>query len=298
MKPLEKIIIRSFSPVKFRKSRHGTEINFPCPKCGHPDFSFNLEKRIGNCFRARCKWTPNVQRLKPFLKGSLSSLDEGLEATRSEDPTPLLISLPGSILVWKNKGQLHTKNQKIVDKVLERGVSVEDQYSFGLTSTQDRVYIPVYENGKLVNYVGRLFWWLPFSSPQRYTYATGVTTSDYFFNWDLASKWSELSLVENTFNAIWLHKLQCTTNFGSNLSQTQIDKVLNSNIESVVLLFDEGADKSAEKAVYRLKEKGIPAIYVKMKGQPDNHPEDYIKGLIYEGHKLAKLGSRSYLDGR
>lgn len=297
MKPLEKIIIRSFSPVRFRKSRHGTEINFPCPKCKHPDFSFNLEKRIGHCFRAKCQWTPNLFKLKPFLKGSLSSLDDDSENTRSEDPTPVQISLPGSVLVWQNKGQFHTKNQKVVEKVSERGVSIEDQFSFGLSYTQDRVYIPVYENGKLVNYVGRLFWWLPFESPQRYAYATGVATSDYFFNWDLASKWTELSLVENTFNAIWLHKYQCTTNFGSHLSDTQIDKILNSNIESVVLLFDEGADKSAEKAVHRLKEKGIPAIYVKIKGQPDVHSEEYIKGLIYEGHKLAKKGSK-FLDSR
>jgi len=200
--------------------------------------------------------------------------------------------------VWLNKGQYHTKNQKVVEKVSERGVSIDNQFSFGLTSTEDRVYIPVYEEGKLVNYVGRLFWWLPFTSPQRYTYAKGVSTSDYFFNWDSASKWSELSLVENSFNAIWLHKFQCTTNFGSHLSQTQIDKILNSNIESIVLLFDEGADKSAEKAVNRLKEKGIPAVYVKIKGQPDNHPEEYIKGLIYEGHKLAKKGSQVFLDGR
>lgn len=298
MNPLQRIFSRSFSPVRFKKSRSGMEVNFPCPKCGHSDFHFNLEKRKGFCFRARCHWAPSLQNLKPYFKGSLSSLDESLEDTRSEDPTPLKISLPGEVLVWKNKGQFHTRNRKAMEEVLKRGVSVIDQYVFGLTVTEDRVYIPVYEKGQLVNYVGRLFWWVPFASPMRYTYATGVRTSDYLFNWDSASKWSELSLVENSFNGIWLHKFCCTTNFGSSLSEMQIENITKGKAESVVLLWDEGADISAERAVKKLQDNGLSCAYIKIKGQPDDHSEEFIKNLIHEGHKLAKTGNKIFLDAR
>ena len=81
--------------------------------------------------------------------------------------------------------------------------------------------------------------------------------------------WDKLVLVENTFVSMWLRDLNCTTNFGSHLSDVHVDKLVRSKVKHVTFLWDEGAN--AQKAQRKLKEAGVPSTVIFIKGQPDDH---------------------------
>jgi hypothetical protein len=172
-------------------------------------------------------------------------------------------------------------------------VGYEDQYRFNLHFDGLYVYLPVYSEGKLVSYIGRRAWWFE-STAKRYNNATGTRTNQYLFNWEEARHWHRLTLVENTFNAIWLRE-PCNTvsTFGSTLSEEQAQLIARCPFESVAIIWDEGADRTADKAVQRLRNKyGVAAAFGKITGQPDDFSVSYITEVVSKVHEAAKRGDR------
>ena len=156
-----------------------------------------------------------------------------------------------------------------------------------------RVYVPVYYKEKLVSYVGRDILGL---TPYRYKYPKGSKISEHFLGWDEAKLWNKLTLVENTFVSIWLRNyLNCTTNFGSHLSEKQIEKIKKmKHLESVAIMWDKGAEERAENACLKLACLGIPAAYARLKGQPDDYTLEEIIYIGNKTHERAKKGKFSY----
>jgi len=223
------------------------------------------------------------QRALPELTDA-RYVEQGLEPSR---PT---ITLPGAAkpLVERLDGQLVSYYQEVVDKITSRGVSPENQYRFAFHWDGSRVYIPIYFEGKLVNYVGRAAWWFD-TGLKRYSYCTGANTRDYFFNWDEAKRWPSLVLVENTFNGIWLSDYcHATSNFGSDLSKTQIELLSKSKVKTVLFVWDEGTDWAAGRARLRLREVGIESACLKINGQPDNYTIEVLLPWIEYGLSNAR----------
>jgi hypothetical protein len=276
-------------------NRTGSEVQFPCPKCKHESFYFNVNKKVGFCHRAKCLWKPNLQTLLEFVGSGRQWLSEDF----SEEPDALRpamdVTLPEGAqqIVYYEDGELMTKLPTAFKALTARGISAEDQARFMLRFDGTRVYIPVYRAGKLVNYVGRAAWWFD-NNLKRYKYPKGHSIVKHLFNWDEVRLWPRLTLVENTFNAIWLREaLNCSTNFGSHLSNEQATMICDSKIESVAFLWDEGADIRAEKAVQLLSTKfGIPSAYCKISGQPDDHTLDFLTEAAYLTHEAARIGRK------
>lgn len=205
------------------------------------------------------------------------------------------VSLPEGAqqVVYYENGKLKTKLPTACEEIRKRGVSPENQARFKLRFDGQRVYIPVYREGKLVNYVGRAAWWFDHDL-KRYKYPYGHSITKHLFNWDEARLWPKLTLVENTFNAIWLREaLHCSTNFGSNLTLDQVQLICNSKVQSVAILWDEGADKKAEDAVNALAtDFGIPAAYCKLTGQPDDHTLDLLIEAAEATHEASRQGHK------
>lgn len=290
---LEDWLNKSFGII----GRSGDEVNFPCPKCHHSSFFFNVVKHIGYCHRASCNWKPTIKDLNRHTRIQFGNpVYTRINDNPMSVPRVSEIVLPESnLLVTKVNGQLMTSYQNAVEEVAKRGVTPEYQFRFKLTFNGIRVYVPVYYQGKLVNYVGRRAWWkdaeLDAAGVPKYEYCKGAKTNDFIFNWDEMKLRDQLTLVENTFNGIWLmNECNGTTNFGSSLSKVQIELIRMSKVKSVVFLWDEGADARATKACRDLQRLSIPAAFVKMKGQPDNHPVEKLVACSQEAHKLAKLG--------
>ena len=249
----------------------GDELQFPCPDCGHEAFSFNLKLKIGHCFRASCGFSPSLKTLNVRARTKIG-MTVNTEVAHYKKPIPKLEIPEGAKpLIELINGQYMTKYARASEEVVKRGVSYHNQYRFKLQFDGQRVYIPVYSNGELLNFVGRAAWWKELDIP-RYKYAIGASTRSTLFNWDEMKLKEHIVLVENTFNGIWLmDEFNGTSNFGSDLSKEQIELIFLSDVKRVVIMWDEGAEKLARRAVERLRRKQVQAVALIIRGQPDNH---------------------------
>jgi len=271
--------------------RTNSELQTECPKCGHKSFYFNYKKNIGRCHSARCHYTP---RLEDLIDRAGYSPDEwgGYRGLEREETAPVEVVLPGNRLLYYQGKEKMTWDAGALEYVRNRGISDADIIRFRFTSDGYRVYVPINKDGELFNYVGRD---LTGQAEMKYLYCPGVKTSHTIFGWDECKLWDRLTLVENTFVSIWLrNSVQCSTNFGSSLSDEQLGMLKRSKIKSVALLWDEGAEKPAHKAVQMLSEVGIPACFVYMRGQPDDHGKEEICEIAEETHRLARKFVQSY----
>jgi len=257
------------------------ELRFPCPYCGYDNFYFNIDKNVGYCHKAKCHKKPSLDDLiyligySPEMAGYIPSIDN------AKAKGPVEVAIPKGC--WSI---LERNDTWAIDCLLNRGVELSDIAEFDIQADDISIVIPVHEGGTLLNYVRRF---VDRSEPaengftkgsaKRYRYCHGVKTTDFLFNWDIASQWDTLTLVENTFNAIWLKDLQITTNFGSYLSNKQCKQILRSKCKKVNILWDEGANYT--RPTRTLQALGIPAQEIIIKGQPDNYSKKEIKELIY-----------------
>jgi hypothetical protein len=274
---LEQWLNRSFGIT----GKVGDEVLFPCPECGFQKFYFNIKLKVGHCHRGSCGYSPTIKALNTRSRTKIgTSINTEVEEYKAPPPPKPELPEGAKPLVDLVDGQYITHYERAFQEVAKRGVSAEQQYRFKIQFDGQRVYIPVYSNGELLNYVGRAAWWKEQDIP-RYKYATGASTRGTIFNWDEMKSRPYVVLVENTFNGIWLmDEINGTSNFGSDLSQEQIDLIYYSNVGKTVLLWDEGAEKLASRAVTRLRRKAVQAVALKIKGQPDNYKVDELRPWI------------------
>lgn len=271
------------------------EFTFSCPVCFHQAFYFNVRKKLGFCHRATCRFSPTLNDLT-IIVGNNPEDDIGGFFVDEEPPeTQLEITLPTSdpVAYYGDNRKIFSKHPKVVDILMkQRGLFLSDILKWDLHTDGRKIYVPVYEKGKLVSYVGRIIWGLDLNGEKKYKYPSGINITQFLFGWDEAQHWNHLTLVENTFNSIsYREKLNCSTNFGSHLNRIQINKIsLAPFLKTVVLLWDENTDEVAEKAVKKLRRKGLNAIYCKILGQPDDHSIQELKEYIDIASKCSLKG--------
>lgn len=240
------------------------ELQTLCPKCKHEKFYFNLKKRVGWCHSAKCHWNP---RLNDLIKVVGYGPDEQGYTPMYRHDEIVKISLPsGSYPIFSNK--------KGIDYLLSRNIPYELFYEFNIHCTNDTVIVPVTLNGEIVSYVQRNI------DTKFYNYPSNGQHHKTLLGWDTAQYWDTITLVENTFVSLWLRDLQCTTNFGSHLSDHQALTIAKGSAKLVNILWDEGAKTNG--AENKLRSLGIKTNVIKIKGQPDNYPKETIQNLIKE----------------
>lgn len=265
------------------------EIQTNCPYCNHKSFFFNLQKQVGFCHRDSCHKTPNLNDL--IQKIGYAPDQYGL-STLEEERENYEVTLPGKVLIWREGEDYLSCHFDAVTYLRNRGLTDDDIIRFGITFDGSRVYVPVSEKERIVNYVGRD---ITGKLTPKYKYCPGQKTSKHIFGWDECQYWENLTIVENTFVSIWLRNyINCTTVFGSHLSKTQADMISKSNVKNVVIMWDEDAETKAEKAVDELSKKWVNAIYVAMKGQPDDHPLEILINI--RANALKDIGKKKFID--
>ena len=122
----------------------GFEAQFNCPKCGHESFYFNLKRSLGFCHRDSCHWNSliNLIGYSPSLANYVPVIDD------VELPKNLKVELPEG-----TKPINYESSEGIA--LYHRGVLPRDVDKFNICASKYFIYIPVYEDGKLVQYVGR-----------------------------------------------------------------------------------------------------------------------------------------------
>jgi hypothetical protein len=261
-----------------------------CPSCYKEKLYFNIGKKVGYCHWDRCKFHISGIKLITLIQLAGDRPDT-LPVWTDEEPPPVIeVALPEEAkpVVTMKDGKYFTINMDALGALCKRGVTPEAAYRFDLHIDDSRVYIPVYQGGVLKQYVGRAWWWLPKQSSLRYKYASGISIKKFLFNYDAVKRWDQVTLVENTFNGIWLRDIKFTSNFGSDLSAEQIQLLSRSGVKSVALLWDEGAEAAAEKCVNRLTKHGIPSSFGVIREQPDNHTIEWLEQASNELHATDK----------
>ncbi len=275
------------------------EARFPCPKCGHESFYFNLIKGLGFCHR--CHYSPNTKTLSDLI-GVSPAGDAPFFSPEIQKP-PVNVQFPAHAVPVKY-------DSKAIEALASRGISLNLAETFQILVWRDFIMVPVYEGQKLVNIVSRRFnrtkkgkeIFTSIPHKERYLYQKGVRTTDYLFNFN--PQFPHVTLVENTFNSIWLStnkrgvssfpsgfkSQQFVSNFGSYLSDKQIETIKNSGIETVFFLWDERA--IATKYVSKLKQLGIKAgSFFLRQGQPDDYNKDMIDRISSDAHYYLSFGS-------
>ena len=268
--------------------RRGAEVQMNCPQCDHPQFYFNTFKKVGFCHRASCGWTPNLKELQAYAPSIAIDDDETAETQKE-----IVIELPkGSepIVGDLTENGYRVRDMDAYDYLVGRGLTVEQIKRYKICSLPTRIVVPIYDSGKLVSYVSRQY--RGTESGWKYLYPEGGMHGRTFFGWEEAQHWEQLTLVENTFVSLWLRRLNVTTNFGSHLTEDQINKIKYSSVKTVVLLWDEGSYTRADKAIERLRNAGIAGTAVSILGQPDAYPIGYLQARILSGHGNARSGQR------
>lgn len=273
------------------KEYKNSEALLVCPSCFKPKLYFNVNKKVGHCHWDRCKYHINGVKLITLIQLAGDRPDT-LPVWADEEPPPVVqeVSLPEDSIpvVAMKDGKYFTFHMDALAALSKRGITPEAVHRFDIHIDNNRVYIPIYQSGVLRQYVGRAHWWLPKQSEIRYKYASGISIKKFLFNYDAVKRWDRVTLVENTFNGIWLRDLKFTSNFGSDLSAEQIQLLSRSNVKSVALLWDEGAEVAAEKSVNRLTKHGIPASFGVIRRQPDDHPIEWLEQASHELHATDK----------
>jgi hypothetical protein len=274
------------------------EIHTNCPKCGYVNFFFNVDKLVGHCHKAQCEYHLNspiledLEELAGFGPDQFGGYRVGVDEPNPTQNVPE-VTLPGVPVVYPEDGILMTRFRDVIEYLYNRRLEISDIARFNLHWDGTRVYVPIYDGEKLVNYVGRD---LSGQEHKKYLYCHGAKTSDYLFGWDECKNWNRLTLVENTFVSIsFRNEINCTTNFGSHLSDRQITLISQSKVQTVAILWDENTQRAARKAVKKLGDHGKRACYAIIPGQPDDHSPKLIHQIANDCHEAA-LEGRGYID--
>jgi len=262
------------------------EVHTSCPRCSGK-FYFNTKKKVGYCHSASCHWSPKLEELiKHFGFGP----NQGGMVEPVESYVAPVVDLPGIPVLFFQDGQLFTSYEEAYVYLQGRELSEQIILNWGITCDGRRVYVPIRdEEGVLVNYNSRILPSVEDGNGKKYLYHPGVKTSHYILGWSEARLWSTLALVENTFVSLaYRYSLNCSTTFGSSISDEQIDLIVKSNVKTVCLLWDENAN--AAKYVKRLQKAGLKAAAWKILKQPDDYPFNVVEARYYNVLAAARLG--------
>jgi hypothetical protein len=268
--------------------RVGDELNFDCPSCGHESCYFNVRKQQGYCHSASCHAKFDMRAMTDLI-GYPPELAGYVPGMEKKEKVIGPVELP--------KGaELILQSHEDVQALALRGVEWSMIQKFHLHRNETHIIVPIYDEGELVQYNSRRInrnvtkdkWFSAIqSNVLRYKYASGRPITNFFLGWEECKLWERIVLVENTFVSMWLRDLGVTTNFGSYLSDTQIDKLVHSNIKHITFLWD-GPDAfgrgaaDPQKAQKKLKKAGIPSVIKHIRGQPDDYDKDTIKEILDE----------------
>lgn len=270
-----------------------SEVHMSCPKCDHIQFYFNVSKAVGFCHRASCHWKPSIKALSEHWGSEPSDMGWTPVPQVVVEHKPL-VSLPKNVRPVVQLYQI-SYTTRILDAynwLIKRKLTPEQIYHWGIVADDKRIYVPVYHKGNLVQYIGRIYG--PNTLGVKYKYATGASITNFLFGWD-EQDWTWMTLVENTFVSMWLRdEVNCTTNFGSHLSSTQIGLIARSKVKEVIFIWDEDALYKASSAALKLRHHGINSKFISIIGQPDEYPIEFIREAV----ALARIGADRFINMR
>lgn len=256
--------------------RHGW-LKCTCPYCGKENkYGINLSFNRTNCFV--CGEHPNpiqlvmdlekldtYQELLQFIEEKdfkyLGYKEEEIELRTQED----LIMPPGFNLIGSN---LDTHIGKAaLNYVLKRGFKLNHLrvagWGYGDSGPLfGYLIIPFFEDGKLIYYNARRF----MGSGPRYrnpdTEDSGIGKSFIIYNKEALYMFHKVYLCEGAINAATLGE-KAISSGGKSVSRYQINTILKSPVEEVIIILDPDAKMKALDVAFQLvNEKRVKVVYL------------------------------------
>lgn len=140
----------------------------------------------------------------------------------------------------------------------ERGITLKRalRYQLGYCDGgyyKNRLIVPVFLHEQLVSFQARYMKKVPPDGVKKSVFPKGVKTGRMLFNYDRARKQRCVVLVEDPFSAMAVGK-QAVATFGTTLSPGQLELLLYSRAEEIVVCWDHDALVKAYKLVDALQE--------------------------------------------
>lgn len=258
----------------FTQRKAGAEYLFGCPKCHHPKLEVNPGKKLFHCFR--CGYKGNMGQLLKDLSihpESLISKDllRPIIQTQLNDQVEYKIPKYKPVITMEAERYLQTR--KVSDEF--RGGYSEDP------SLRGRLIIPIIENGMPVCFIARA---IDKSQPKE---LSGPNRSWFLYGIDTVKKDEPVVLVEGIFDAEAVSRagFNAVAIMGSNISDTQIGKLLAKNPYPILLMFDgdrAGAEGTVKAYRKLLKRTHTPIKDVSLTDDidPDEIPTEQLGELL------------------
>ena len=247
-----------------------------CPYCGREGkFGINISRNHCNCFV--CGQHPNVFNLIMYLEKvdtysevyQILDKDEYSGYVFKEEKSGILSHKP----IYLPEGFINirfgdsTLGRSARNYVKKRGFDINQVSMSGWGYGTKGKYlgyliIPFHEKGKLVYYNARLF----FGNGPKYNNPevsdTGIGKSFILYNKDALEIFKTIYLCEGAINAETMGK-QGIASGGKIMSRYQINEIIRSQVERVIILFDPDAkDRAIEVALKLIPYKKVKVIFL------------------------------------
>lgn len=267
------------------------EYKICCPFCTDSRYRMgvNVEKKTGHCFN--CGETLNRKKFyKLFGSVSQTSTKPKIEYK----PNKILLDAVHLEHLISTDCSQYPELERLFHRSLRylcsRGfepLQVSRDYRFmlplGDSRISNRIVLPIFESGELVSYQARALG----NSKPKYLNPSKVEApfgkSNFVYNLDVAKEFDEVIICEGIFSAISVGR-NAVAVFGKELSDIQAEKIMNSGVKSVTILFDPGTSIESMRAADKL----YPRIFVRIAELFSGDPNDLSNFVVEDAIMNAK----------
>lgn len=303
--------------------KSGDEVLLDCPVCndkGKNNLWFNVKKNKGLCYKCSTSFSPvflirqlegcsQVEALRVVKDYTFATaynrhkVADALRSLMEDKQLAKNIQLPEIQLPDGYRSVCCAlQESEPYPAYIKKRMSEDDAltYDIGWCTSgkfRGRVIVPIVQYGRLVSFVARYMG----KSDRPYLYPVGCKTGRMLFNFDSASRYKHIVLVEGVFDAIRVGP-QGMAILGSSLSESQLGMILSSKASSITLMFDP--DKAGTKATLQSAEKlrpyysSIQAVALPKGKDPDDFSHAALWQIIQAAPSISSVVSaiRAALD--
>jgi hypothetical protein len=186
----------------------------------------------------------------------------------------------------------------------ERGIGPKKAHRYRLGWCDDgyfanRLVVPVMSGEDVVFFVARYMDAKTPKGVKKTLYPKGAKPGRHLFNYDRAKHCQTIRIVEGVLDAIHVGKSAVAT-FGTSLSQYQLEMLMRSSANEIVIMWDRDAIDKARSLADRLADLWtIRVVELPDARDPDEHSRESLRQLEQEAPQLNAAGARrSYVLGR
>jgi hypothetical protein len=239
-----------------------------CPHCGKQKLVINLEKRLWHCWSCETVRSDARGNLVDLIR-VLEGVDRTQAVSRILANAQLGLESVGSLREIGGSGGVgfeeapeipmpahcrRVDDTGILPYCRKRGITLEDARRFGLWwgmkgRYANRLFFPVYENGRLVYWQARAMWTEAEQKVGRYIKSLNppkkegeAGAGDVLFNLDQARRARSVVINEGPIDALkvgW----DAVCSFGKRLTPKQVSKLIRAGVEEIELMWDGPSER-------------------------------------------------------